>query len=96
MRKATLQNFAGVIEPLLRVAHPVEQLASDCTRAVIQVPAKIGNVRDNEFRCRARSRGAQIGHEIANREIDFMSYCRDDRHINIGNGARDNFFVEFP
>ena len=67
------QSLTGVIEPLLRVAHPVELLAPDCTRAVIHVSAKIANVRDNEFRRCARSRGAQVGHEIADREIDFVA-----------------------
>ncbi len=67
------QSLAGMIEPLLRVAHPVEQLAPERTRAVIHVPAKIGNVRDNEFRRCARSRGAQVGHEIADGEIDFVA-----------------------
>src|SRR6266536_851036 len=65
MREATLQSLARVIEALLRVAHPVEQLAPDCTCAVIHVPAKIGNVRYNEFSCSARCGRAQVGYEIA-------------------------------
>src|SRR4029453_17304576 len=61
------QSLTRMIEPLLGVAHPVEQLAPDCTRAVIHVSAKIGNLRDNEFRRCARSRGAQVSHENADR-----------------------------
>ena len=70
------QSLARMIEPLLRFAHPVEQLAPDCTRAVVHVPSKIGNVRDNKFcRC-ARSRGAQVGHEIDFTISDFVADLR--------------------
>jgi hypothetical protein len=36
-----LQNLAGVIEALLSVAHPIEQLARERTRATVDPPLKI-------------------------------------------------------
>jgi hypothetical protein len=66
-------SLARMIEPLLSVADAIEQFALERACAVVHVPAKIGNVRHNEFRCCARSRRAQIGHEIADREINFVA-----------------------
>src|SRR5205814_2615392 len=45
MTETAPQSLTRMIEPLLRVAHPVEQLAPERAHAVIHMPAKIDNVR---------------------------------------------------
>ena len=65
VRKAALQSFARVIQPLLRVAHPVEQLARERAGATVDTSLEIVNIGNNQFRCRARRRRAQIRDEIA-------------------------------
>jgi hypothetical protein len=62
----------------------------------IDSPPKIDNIWHNQFRGRARRWRAQVGHEIANRKINFVTDCRDDWHANIGNCSRDDLFIERP
>src|SRR5204863_6423582 len=76
--KAALQGLASVVEPLLRVAHPVQQLACKPARANVNSPLKIHNIGYNQFCRSARCRRAQIGDEIANGKIDFVTDCRDN------------------
>src|SRR5258707_1046657 len=90
------QSLARVIEPLLRVAHPIEQLAAKPPRAGVEITDKIDNVADNQFRGRARCRRAQVGDEVANGKIDFVANGGDNRHLSTRDGARDDLFVELP
>src|SRR5437773_11048072 len=78
VRKAALQGLARVVEPLLRVAHPVQQLAGKPARATVNSSLKIDNIGHNQFCRSARCRRAQIGDEIANGKIDFVTDCRDN------------------
>ena len=80
MRETTLQGLASVIEPLLRVAYAVQQLAAERVRATINLPLEIYDIRDNQFGRGAWGRRAQICHKIANGEIDFVTDSRDDWH----------------
>ena len=96
MRKTALQGFARVIEPLLRVAYAVEQLAAQRARATIDLALEIDDVRDNQFGGGARGRRAQIRDKIANGKIDFVTDCRDDWHGGMEYCARDDLFIELP
>src|SRR2546430_16881788 len=94
--KAALQGLAGVVEPLLRVAHPVQQLAGKPARATVNSSLKIDNIGHNQFRRSARCGRAQIRHEITDRKIDFMTYRRDNWHRGIEYCSCNNLFVELP
>src|SRR6266550_4626679 len=96
VREATLQNLACVVQPLLRVAESVQQLARKPARATIDPPVKIDNIWHNQFRCSARCGRAQIRDEITNRKIDFVADRGDNWHCGIKYCSRDNLFVELP
>src|SRR5512132_4332372 len=66
MRETTLQGIPRVVEPLLRVAYAVQQLAAQRACATIDLPLYIDDVRDNQFGGSARGRRAQVRDEIAN------------------------------
>src|SRR4029434_4472005 len=90
------QSLARMIEPLLRVAHPVEQLAPERARGVIHVPAKIDNIGHNQFcRC-ARCGRAQICGEIADGKINLVTDRRYNWHGGIEYCSCHNLFVELP
>src|SRR5262250_550018 len=90
------QRVARMIEPLLRVAHPIEQLAAKTARAALEVANKINHVAHDQLGGGARCWRTQIGHEIGNREIDLVSNRRDDGYIDARNYARDDLLVELP
>src|SRR5438552_10093458 len=96
VREAALQNLACVIQALLRVAYPVQQLACERAGATVDPPLKIDNIRHNQFRRGARRWRAQIRNEIADGEIDFVTDRGDNWHRGMKNRARDNLFVELP
>ena len=70
VRETTLQSLAPVIQALLRVAYTVQQLARKQARATLDLPLKIDNIGDNQFRGGTGRRRAQVCDEIGNREID--------------------------
>ena len=49
MRETTLQRIPRVIEPLLRVAYAIQQLAAQRARATIDLALEIYDIRDNQF-----------------------------------------------
>ena len=53
-------------------------------------------VGGEDFRCSAGSGRAEVGGEIADCEIDFVSNGAHDRDRAGCHGARDRFFIEFP
>src|SRR5262249_24552782 len=94
--KRASQNFTGVIEPLLRVAHSIKQFAAKNTRAAVEMTAKIDHVLYDKLGGRAGRWRAQVGDEIANGEIDLVADRGNDRHIHAGDRTGDNFFIELP
>src|SRR5262249_17458796 len=94
VRKTALQGLSRVIEPLLRVAYPVEQLALPRARATFDLALEIGDVGDNQFGGSARGRRTQVCDEIAYGKIDFVTDCRDDRYSRMEYCARDDLFIE--
>ena len=96
MRETTLQGIARVIEPLLRVAYAVQQLAAQRARATIDLALEIDDIRDNQFGGSTRGRRAQICDKIANGKIDFVTDRRDDWHGGMEYRARDDLFIELP
>src|SRR5947207_8768716 len=96
VRKAALQGLASVVEPLLRVAHPVQQLACKPAHATVNSPLKIHNIWYDQFCRGTRCRSAQIRDEIADCEIDFVTDCRDNWHRGIEYCSCNNLFVELP
>src|SRR5438552_5971799 len=96
MRQTTLQGVPRVVEPLLRVAYAVQQLATQRVRATIDLPLEIYDIRDNQFGGSARCRCAQIRDKIANGKIDFVTDRRDDWHGRMEYCARDDLFIELP
>src|SRR5436190_23855296 len=96
VRKAALQGLAGVVEPLLRVAHPAQQLPRKRACATIDPSLKIDNIGHNQFRRSARCGRAQIRYEITDRKIDFVTYRRDNWHRGIEYCSCNNLFVELP
>src|SRR5207237_4567248 len=95
VREASAQGFASGIDLLLCVTQSLEQFTANRAFVSINSPPKIDNVRHDQFGSGAWSRCAQVSREITNSEIDFVSDRGDDRHGEIGNGAGDNFLVEF-
>ena len=47
MRETTLQGIPRVVEPLLRVAYAIQQLAAQRARATIDLTLEIYDIRDN-------------------------------------------------
>src|SRR3954454_22587327 len=85
-----------MIETLLCVASPVQQLTCKRAGGPVDVAAKINNVRDDQFRSSARRRRSQVRDKIADGEINFMTDCRDNRYCRMENSPRDDLFVELP
>src|SRR5262249_49503525 len=73
VHKTALQGLSRVIEPLLRVAYPVEQLAVQRARATIDLALEIYDIRHNQIRGSTRSRRTKICDKIANSKIDFVT-----------------------
>jgi hypothetical protein len=73
MRETTLQGIPRVVDPLLRVAYAVKQLAPQRARATIDLALEIDDVGDNQFGGSARGRRAQICDKVANGKIDFVT-----------------------
>jgi hypothetical protein len=71
--EATLQSLARVIQPLLRIANPIQQLARERARATVDLSLKIHNVGHDQFRRGTGCRCAQIRDEIAYGKIDFVA-----------------------
>src|SRR5262245_58605100 len=66
MRKGAAQVLARVIEALLRIPCAIEQLAPQRTRAAIELPLQIYDIRHNQFGRSARGRSAKVRDEIGN------------------------------
>jgi hypothetical protein len=96
VREATLQRLARMIETLLCVPDSAKQLARERTRATIEPSLKIENIGYDQFRAGTWCGRAQVGHEIADGKIDFVTDRRDNWHSGIEYCASDNLFVEFP
>src|SRR6266508_1027285 len=96
MRETTLQGIPRMVEPLLRVAYTVQQLAAQRARATIDLPLQIDDVGDNQFGGSAWGRRAQVCDKIANGEIDFVTDSRDDWHCGMEYRTRDDLFIELP
>src|SRR6266566_1795311 len=96
MRQTTLQGVPRVVEPLLRVAYAVQQLAAQRARATIDLALEIYDIRDNQFGGSARGRRAQICDKVANGKIDFVTDSRDDWHGGVEYRASDDLFIELP
>ena len=75
MRETTLQSLARVVEPLLRVADSVQQLARERAHATVEPPLKVDNIGHDQFRGSAGCRRAQIRDEIADGKINFVTHC---------------------
>jgi hypothetical protein len=94
--EATLQSLARVIQPLLRLADAVQQLARKRARTTVDLSLKIRDVGDDQF-CRGTGRGRpQIRNEIANRKIDFVPDRGDNWHCGIEYRSCHNLFVKLP
>jgi hypothetical protein len=94
--EATLQSLARVIQPLLRLADPVQQLARKRARTTVDLSLKVRDVGHDQFR-RGTGRGrTQIRNEIADGEIDFVANGRDDWHRGMKYRSCDDFFIELP
>ena len=96
MRETALQGIPHVVEPLLRVAYAVQQLAAQRARAAIDLALKIDDIRDNQFGGSARGRRAQICDKVANGKVDFVTHSRDDWHGGMEYRARNDLFIELP
>jgi hypothetical protein len=96
VRQAPLQSLTCVIQTLLRVTEPVQELPRKRTRASIDLPLKIDNIGHNQFTGCAGSRRPQVRHEIADGKIDFMADRRDYWYRGIKYRSRHDFFVELP
>src|SRR6476660_4376362 len=96
MRETTLQGVPRVVDPLLRVAYAVKQLAPQRARATIDLALEIYDIRDNQFGRGTWGRRAQICDKIANGKIDFVTDCRDDWHVGMEYCASDDLFIELP
>src|SRR5512132_3288882 len=96
MRETTLQGIPRVVQPLLRVAYVVQQLAAQRARATIDLPLEIYDIRHNQFGGSARGRRAQSCDKVANGKIDFVTDSRDDWHGGMEYRARDDLFIELP
>ena len=96
MPKATLQGLTRVIQTLLRVTKPVQELARKRTRVSIDLSLKIDNIGHNQFAGCAGRRRPQVRHEIADGKIDFVANCRDDWYRGIEYRSRYDLFVELP
>src|SRR6267154_4076985 len=96
MRETTLQSIPRVVEPLLRIAYAVQQLAAQRARATIDLALEIYDIRNNQFGGSARGRRAQIRDKIANGKIDFVTDSRDDWHGGMEYRASDDLFIELP
>ena len=64
VREATLQSLARVIQTLLGLADPAEQLARQRPCATVDPPLQIDSVGHDQFSRGARRRRAQVGDEI--------------------------------
>src|SRR5438067_809778 len=73
VRETTLQRLTRVVQSLLRVAHTVQQLACKRACATVDPPLEVNNIGHDQFRGSARCRRAQVGDEIADGEIDFVT-----------------------
>src|SRR2546430_11755034 len=96
VRETTLQYLAPVIQALLRVAYTVQQLARKQARVTLDLPLKIDNIGDDQFRGDTRRRRAQVCDKIGNREIDFVTDRRDNRHGGMKYGSGDKILVDLP
>src|SRR5512132_2010879 len=96
MRKTTLQGIPRVVEPLLRVAYAIQQLAAQRARATVDLALEIYDIRDDQFGRGAWGRCAQICDKVADGKIDFVTDSRDDWHGGMEYRARNDLFVELP
>ena len=93
---AAVEVLAGVLEFF---AAPVEALAGEALEAGVVFGEGVGGVDGglgDLFGGGAGCGGAKVGNKIANRKIDFMPDCRDDRDGGLKDRASDHFFVEGP
>jgi len=65
-------------------------------RELFQKPANRPSPFGDQFCGGAGGRGTQVGHEVADGKVDFVSYSRDDRQVGFKNGTGYDFFVERP
>src|SRR5438093_11695059 len=68
VRETTLQCLVPVIQALLRVAYTVQQLARKQARATLDLPLKIDNIGDDQFRGGTRRWSAKVCVAIGNRD----------------------------
>src|SRR5262249_49681399 len=73
-----------------------EECALHLSTQATEVGEELGGVRNEQLRSGAGSRGAQVGNEISDREIDFVSHGGDDGDGRSRNGAGHGFLVELP
>src|SRR3982751_2557867 len=96
VREATLHRLPRMIETLLCVADSAQQLARERTRASVEASLKIENIGHDQFRGGTWCGRAQVGNEIADRKIDFVTDRGNYWHDVIEYCASDNLFVKFP
>ena len=69
-------------------------------RHALAVRAKQGlhffRIRHDQLGGFARRQGANVGNQIGQRDVDFMSHRRNDRNARSGDGPQDDLFVECP
>ena len=101
--KVQLEAPAGRDQPpaqLLEFAHlALKPLRDGLGQALAQLRharLHFEHVRRNQLGRRRRGRGAQVGDQIGDREIDLMADRAHDRNTRVINGARHGFFVERP
>src|SRR5436190_8710798 len=96
VREAALQRLPRMVETLLCVADSAQQLARERTSATIESALKIENIGHDQFRGGTWCGRAQVGNEIADGKIDFVTDRVNYWHDGIEYFASDNLFVEFP
>jgi hypothetical protein len=91
-KRGSLQGDELVVQSI--EAH--ENGTSEAGGEVLEFVEKFGGVSGEDFRGGAGSRGSEVGGEIANGKIDFVTYGAHDRDRAGCHGARHHFFIEFP
>jgi hypothetical protein len=73
-----------------------ENWSSEAGGEVLEFVEEFGGVGGEDFRCSAGSGCAEVGCEIADCEIDFVSNGTHDRDRAGCHGSGDGFLIEFP
>ena len=78
------------------VAHAALQHVAHAAGHVVDLRADLALRADHDLRRGGRRRRAQVGDEIADREVGLVADAGDRRDLARGHRARDDFLVERP